>query len=129
MRKMAASCRSRCTRMLKKLPDMSKGWWLIAALLYLLSARYQLFSLHCPFRMLTGYLCPGCGITTLFVRLSYGDFAGAYAANPVVVWLSPLIILLVLHQHNPKNWSFVPAKILTWFCVLVLCLWGIARNL
>ncbi|MDD6134027.1 MAG: DUF2752 domain-containing protein [Selenomonadaceae bacterium] len=90
---------------------------------------YQLFTLHCPFRILTGFLCPSCGITTMFVRLSYGDFAGAYAANPVVMLLSPLIMLLMLHQHNPKAWSFVPAKALNCFCVTVFLMWGIVRNL
>ncbi|SDG64831.1 Protein of unknown function [Selenomonas sp. WCT3] len=115
--------------MLKKHSGLTLWCWLILGLLYLLSARYQLFTLHCPFRTLTGLLCPGCGITTMFVRLSYGDFAGAYAANPVVMLLSPFILLLMLHQHNPQTWSFVPATVLTWFCVITLLLWGIVRNL
>ncbi|WP_051635168.1 DUF2752 domain-containing protein [Selenomonas sp. ND2010] len=115
--------------MRKKRPGLSKWCLLIVGLIYLLSARYSFITLHCPIRTFTGFLCPGCGITTMFVRLSYGDFAGAYAANPVVLLLSPLILLLILHQYNPPKWSWVPAKILTWFCVVILLLWGIVRNL
>ena len=35
----------------------------------------------CPWRMLTGTLCPLCGSTTLVKRLLVGDVAGAWAAN------------------------------------------------
>lgn len=38
----------------------------------------------CPWRTLTGLLCPFCGSTTLMKRLLTGDVAGAWAANQLV---------------------------------------------
>ena len=45
----------------------------------------------CPWRMLTGTLCPLCGATHVGMALLQGDLVGAWAANPFV-----LIGLLVL---------------------------------
>lgn len=47
--------------------------------------------LPCPWRMLTGTLCPLCGATHVGMALLQGDLGGAWAANPFV-----LIGLLVL---------------------------------
>lgn len=41
--------------------------------------------LPCPFRAVTGWLCPLCGGTRLGVALLHGDVSGAFAANPVVL--------------------------------------------
>ena len=38
----------------------------------------------CPWRLLTGTLCPLCGATHLGVRLLHLDIPGAFAANPFV---------------------------------------------
>ncbi len=49
-----------------------------------LSATYQFtgIGLPCPWRALTGTLCPFCGSTTMGVHLLHLDLAGAWAANP-----------------------------------------------
>nr|WP_040517702.1 DUF2752 domain-containing protein [Gordonia aichiensis] len=36
----------------------------------------------CPFRMMTGLPCPGCGLTRSWVHLMHGDVGGALAFNP-----------------------------------------------
>jgi hypothetical protein len=41
----------------------------------------------CPWRYLTGTLCPLCGSTTLGAHLLRGDFAAAWAANQFVFLL------------------------------------------
>jgi hypothetical protein len=37
----------------------------------------------CPFRLLTGLPCPGCGLTRSWVGLAHGDFGAAFANNLV----------------------------------------------
>lgn len=50
--------------------------------------------LPCPWRMLTGTLCPFCGGTHVGVALLRGDLAGAWAANAFV--FTGLVVLAVL---------------------------------
>ena len=47
------------------------------------------YGLACPWRTLTGTLCPVCGGTHLGMALLAGDLPGAFAANPF------LFVLLV----------------------------------
>lgn len=44
----------------------------------------------CLFDSLLGRECPGCGLTRAGVCLVQGDFAGAWAANPLWVLVVPL---------------------------------------
>lgn len=62
----------------------SVGW--LAATGVGLSGVYALtgFGIPCPWRVLTGTLCPFCGSTHLGERLLHFDLAGAWAANPFV---------------------------------------------
>lgn len=45
----------------------------------------------CPFRLLTGYLCPGCGITHYCIAMLQLRFADAYSANPFLFVLMPFL--------------------------------------
>jgi hypothetical protein len=36
----------------------------------------------CPFRVLTGLPCPGCGLTRSWVHLAHGQWDAAWFANP-----------------------------------------------
>ena len=36
----------------------------------------------CPFERLTGYQCPGCGVSGMFLSLLKGDLSGAFSSNP-----------------------------------------------
>jgi hypothetical protein len=46
----------------------------------------------CPLRALTGYPCPGCGMTRAFCAIGHGEFARAVGYNA----LSPLVFLAAL---------------------------------
>lgn len=43
----------------------------------------------CPFRALTGWPCPGCGMTRAFCALGHGDWRAALGFNA----LSPFVLL------------------------------------
>jgi uncharacterized protein DUF2752 len=49
----------------------------------------------CPFRLLTGLPCPGCGMTRAWVYLTHGDVAAAVSANPFALVALPAALLLV----------------------------------
>ena len=55
----------------------------------------------CAFREMTGWPCPGCGLTRAADRLSHLNFAGAWDANPLgtiaAVGFMVAIVLSALH--------------------------------
>lgn len=57
------------------------------------------WGLPCPWRALTGTLCPLCGGTTMASRLLTGDLGGAWAANPF------LLVLLGLFGAAVVAWT------------------------
>lgn len=50
----------------------------------------------CPFRLLTGLPCPGCGMTRAWVFAMHGQLRPALAANPFVVVALPAAIALIV---------------------------------
>ncbi len=46
----------------------------------------------CPFRMLTGLACPGCGSTRGLHRLLHGAIISALEFNPLMVLLLPFLL-------------------------------------
>ena len=47
----------------------------------------------CLFRAVTGWKCPGCGVTTMCLSLLRGDITKAYESNPVLLLLSPFFLV------------------------------------
>jgi len=47
---------------------------------------------NCPFRMLTGFTCPGCGSTRGLHRLLHGDIVSALEFNPLMVLSLPFLL-------------------------------------
>ena len=45
----------------------------------------------CPFRILTGYLCPGCGTLRALHELLNGHLAAAFRLNPLTMLLLPYV--------------------------------------
>ena len=107
-----------------------------AGLVALAGAGYYLFAaafggLPCPFRLVTGFKCPGCGITTMILRLGRGDLAGAFWANPVQLATLPLLIGLILRQGwlRAKGRRF--GRWENTLCLIYaagLLAWGVVRN-
>lgn len=58
-----------------------------------------LFRTVCPLRLITGYPCPGCGITRASFCLLRLDFAGAFSLNPSVFLWAGLAACLVISRY------------------------------
>lgn len=86
----------------------------------------------CLFRLITGYKCPGCGITTMIISLSQLDFKGAFIANPFLFITGPLIIIEVIYSmfknsENEKLPQWNTIALYTYIAILLL--FGIIRNI
>lgn len=91
----------------------------------------------CPFHLLTGLDCPGCGSQRMIHALLHGDLAGAWQANPFLLLCLPLIfaliILEVLHRRNPQQYNTLYRRVYgpatAPVVAIALIAWGIGRNL
>jgi hypothetical protein len=88
----------------------------------------------CPFHRLTGWWCPGCGMTRGFHHLFTGDVVGALGSNlflPVVVllggWLWLSWLWPTVTGHRLDGLRRVPEW--TWIAVAALAvIYGVLRN-
>ena len=85
--------------------------------------------LPCPFRLVTGLQCPGCGVTTLLLCLLRGDWQGAWAANPFLLATSPLLAAILWRfwwqdTRPGRLWHLLAAGY-----IAGLLLFGILRNI
>lgn len=72
------------------------GLVVVAVVVLLLYLRYDpatsILAPKCPFKLLTGYDCPGCGSQRAIHGLLTGDFAAAWRANPLFVAALPYLL-------------------------------------
>src|ERR1700716_3309549 len=50
----------------------------------------------CPFRLLTGLPCPGCGLTRSLVSLLHGDLSAAVLSHPPGPIAASILLALVI---------------------------------
>lgn len=120
--------------------SLQKPWQRAAArggLVLAVGIAYGLFAarfggLPCPFRLVTGLACPGCGITTMLLALGRGNIAAAFAANPFLFATAPVPLALWLRQgwlaaRGRRLGPKAEAAALCYAAALVV--WGVVRNL
>ena len=87
----------------------------------------------CPFLVLTGLKCPGCGSQRAIHSLLHGDIGGAFAFNAILVLSLPLVAFLLylewVRKKRPRLYSgfYQPWTPLVLFAIFLG--WGIARNI
>lgn len=72
-----------------------------------------LFKTGCPFRLITGLPCPGCGMTRSAVCLLMGNFTEALKLNPsIFLWCTLLVYIVAMRYFLGKgSKTFVPLTI------------------
>jgi hypothetical protein len=86
----------------------------------------------CLFHDLTGWYCPGCGITRALHALVHFDLMRAFAMNALLVACLPLLTVMALQEFTHR--ALLPAAVSraafngrVWIGALLV--FGIARNL
>ncbi|MBD5081050.1 MAG: DUF2752 domain-containing protein [Ruminococcaceae bacterium] len=109
--------------------------FLVLGTAYFIWLKLTGLNIPCPVRLITGgrILCPGCGISTMFVNIIGGNFHAAFEANPCIfillpVWLVFIGIRLIfqpkaLADGQPKNQLFY------YILIGILVVFGILRNI
>ena len=112
------------------------GLALIAALamLTLIDPAQSVWMPKCPFKLLTGLQCPGCGGQRAAHALLLGDFVGAFRYNWFLVYAGPYLLLLIIErfflkgecQQKVRGW--VENKYVVWLYIVSYCVWLVVRN-
>jgi hypothetical protein len=87
----------------------------------------------CPFRALTGYLCPGCGTLRALHQLFNGHPVAAFRLNPLMVLLLPYVGYSVASSASetvfgrPLPHVFI-RPVYIWMLLAMMILFWILRN-
>lgn len=99
---------------------------------YVIWIRATSLSIPCLFRTITGWKCPGCGITTLFLCLLKLDFRGAFEANPFLFVTGPALLAeLIWYDYLKINGRKLPKwnERLILLYAAALLIFGVLRNI
>lgn len=77
----------------------------------------------CPFRLLTGLHCPGCGSLRALHNLLHGRVQAALSLNPLMVVSLPILGIML---GNP---AWIYRRWVPWVSLGVLVGYGILRNI
>ncbi len=87
----------------------------------------------CLFYMLTGFQCPGCGITHMCIALLGLDFAAAFESHPMLLVQSPFLLLILLRNTiqyvKIGRWQLSRLESgVIYICIALLVVFSIVRN-
>lgn len=104
---------------------------IILLILYLLLSNHFHIYIPCPIKEITGFYCPGCGITRMFYSILKLDIYAAFRYNPLVFLTLPIGIYLYIDYLVRKDKSLykkIPEKL--WYIIIVVfIIYGILRNI
>ena len=88
---------------MKQMLRQHQNLLITVAVLIVYLALFFVIPMQCPILWLTGFSCPGCGITRALVSLCRLDFAAAWHYNPVIFYLLPAAPVLVIAELRRAN--------------------------
>lgn len=88
---------------------------------------------RCPFLMLTGLKCPGCGTQRAIHALLHGDVLSALHFNALLPVSIPLLLLYgyaeVVRTRKPRFYNRVNSVTAILAVLIVVIVWWIVRNI
>lgn len=99
---------------------------------YFIWLKFTHIGIPCVFRLLTGWKCPGCGITHVFMDLFQGKLRQAFKENSFLMLTWPFIIgeciaLSKLKREKKKDPAWNEAMLYVY--IAVACCFGVLRNI
>ncbi len=107
---------------------------LAAGCLYGAFVAYTGLAVPCVFYRVTGFKCPGCGVTRMCVALLRLDFSEAFWSNPMLFVLSPVLAVIfatyLAGYVKDGRWSLGRIRtVMLYVCIALLVAFGVVRNL
>ena len=110
------------------------GIILLAGILYAVFVRLTGLAVPCIFRTLTGWQCPGCGITRACLSLLKGEIRTSFSYNSFLYIAGPCIIYLIVRGalNYIKDNTFQLNRqhtVLIYILTVAALIFGVVRNL
>lgn len=108
------------------------AWVIAAGILYYLEIKTIGLVIPCFFYQVTGWKCPGCGITRMILHCLQGDFGQAISYNIGLLIAAPVLMPFLLFclyrwlKGRPLMGKWITVAGI-FFVIYFLC-WGIIRN-
>ena len=107
------------------------GFIIISFGYYFLNLKFS-FSIPCVFYKITGFYCPGCGITRMFFSILRFDFYQAFRFNPfvfilIITYLLYFLIYIIVKLVKKKE--IIICKKIYYILVVLAVIFGILRNI
>ena len=87
---------------------------------------------QCPFRLVTGLLCPACGGTRMAYDLMHGHFTEAWLDNMALLLASPYALALlgrwVMEGLRGRRWQHQLSPFAQVFVLGLAVAWTVVRN-
>ena len=114
--------------------EMTKlGVVFVSGLIYYFVVTRTAFKIPCLFHEITGFLCPGCGITRMIISITRLDFYSAFLYNKAVFLTIPIIFYLIFSME--RRYILTGSRKLTrleknlaWAEIALLVIFGVVRN-
>ncbi len=107
--------------------DVYAARWAVVLLVVYFAGMYACFGSLCPFTVLTGLPCPGCGLTRAGVMLLTLDFAGAFRIHPFIYGVVGSVVVFFIERFGLGKDEAVWALRLLIFCGIGMCLFYVWR--
>ncbi len=102
---------------------------------YFLNSKYN-FGIPCIFYKITGYKCPGCGITRALFSILNGNIKEAFKYNKLLFIVTPFLIIYFIYKSYiyilDKKESKIINKIIrysSYTLVIISIIYAILRNI
>ena len=103
-----------------------------AGILYFVFTTVTKIGIPCPFRLITGFQCPGCGISRMLISLVKLDFVSAFQYNPFILLTLPILCFIVFYSDylyiRKGDGSLGKWNILLIFELVGLLVFAVLRN-
>ena len=104
----------------------------ILGVVYFIWLKMTEIYIPCLFRQITGYKCPGCGITSMCVNTGAFNFFDAFCANPFIFITLPFIVFEIVYceflNFKKRKMPMWNNLLLVFYCIGLLA-FGIKRNI
>lgn len=107
---------------------------LTVGVIYTFLCVYTSFRIPCLFRFVTGFKCPGCGVSGMLLSLLRLDFKEAFLQNRVLLFMLPTGAVLTVQYifryiKSGEKMLTKPSRAVVISMIAVLAVFGVVRNI